>query len=202
MTVNFQELSVFGLERRTNNHCESYHSQFNRIVDGDHPNCWDFADYCNEMLEVKRHEYEKLEENPHEPIVRESRPAQQNRIAKLRREERQLINNTITPMEFIDKNIHAADGVIGDIIGDDDDSLDEDSEGVIEEDDDPIIEPNINQVQNDSCLSCEHISGEKFVLDCGQQPFCNDCSANILAVDNPTCPICNRNVSNRMQIRA
>ena len=103
---------MFGLERRTNNDCESYHSKFNQLVGGKHPSVWDFAEYCNEMLEFKRHEYEKLKTNPHVPIVRERRAGLVNRDARMRREGRKLLNNTITPLEFIDKFIHSADGVI------------------------------------------------------------------------------------------
>ena len=34
---DFTELSVFGLDRRTNNDCENFHSQFNSLVGIKHP---------------------------------------------------------------------------------------------------------------------------------------------------------------------
>ena len=212
MSIETQELSVFGLERRTNNDCESYHSRFNRLVGGPHkPNCWDFAEYCNEMLEIQRHEYEKLKTNPHVPIVRERRAALVNRDARLRREERNLINFTITPMEFLDKFTHSADGIIERAIqrrreANPDESAtsdEEDDDTIIEREEDPIIQPNVNGPQpHDLCLSCnQHCAGDKFILDCGQQPFCSNCTENILAVDHATCPACNQHVTRSIQIR-
>ena len=48
---NYENLSVFGLDGRTNNACESYHSRFNALVGRNHPEAKKFADFANEMLE-------------------------------------------------------------------------------------------------------------------------------------------------------
>lgn len=57
-------------------------------------------------------DFMRLREHPNEPIVPEIRPDQEDRMARLRQLERRLTNRQITPMEFIDKNTHSADGVI------------------------------------------------------------------------------------------
>ena len=55
--------------------------------------------------------------------------------------------------------------------------------------------------EEDSCLSCRKICEDKYILDCGQQPFCNNCSENILSKDNRDCPVCNQRVSIRIMMR-
>ena len=55
--------------------------------------------------------------------------------------------------------------------------------------------------EEDSCLSCGQICEDKYILDCGQQPFCNNCSENILSKDNRDCPECNQRVSIRIKMR-
>ena len=55
--------------------------------------------------------------------------------------------------------------------------------------------------EKDLCLSCGNICEEKFILDCGQQPFCNNCSENILSKQNRNCPMCNQNVSIRIMLK-
>ena len=57
-------------------------------------------------------DFMRLREHPNEPIVPEIRPDQEDRMARLRQLERRLTNGRITPMEFIEKNTHSADGVI------------------------------------------------------------------------------------------
>ena len=39
-----------------------------------------------------------------------------------------------------------------------------------------------------SCLSCGEICVEKFILNCGEQQFCDTCSETIVAGENPKCP--------------
>ena len=58
-----------------------------------------------------------------------------------------------------------------------------------------------NIITKDSCLSCGKICGDKFILDCGQQPFCNPCSENILSEENGNCPACNQSVSLRIMMK-
>ena len=110
---DFAELSVFGLERKTNNNCESFHNQFNSLVATKHPNPFDFADCTNEMLENYRNEFEKLLANPEQPIVRSRKPALEAGFAKLKQEERLLMRGDLTPMQFLELNIHSAEGYIG-----------------------------------------------------------------------------------------
>ena len=194
--LNYKELSVFGLERRTNNDCESYHANFNFLVEKAHPGAYDFAQFCNQMFFNQQMEFERLQANPHIPVVRERRGDLEYRNARLKELERMLINGQINAMEFIDKNSHSVDGVIDRILEDD---VSDDENDFIHEDQD-IIRPN-NAINNqDSCLSCNQpITGDKFFLECGQQPFCNDCSERIV-LEN-ICNICNRNVSLRLPIR-
>ena len=123
------------------------------------------------------------------------------------------MNNTITPLEFLDKFIHNADGIIQraierrrEVDQDSDSEVEEDPQDtIIERDEDPIIEPNVdgpNQARPpELCLSCNlQITNDKFILNCGQQPFCNDCTENILAVDHATCPVCNMHVTMSIKI--
>ena len=64
------------------------------------------------------------------------------------------------------------------------------------------INVNTNVItEKDLCLSCENICKDKFILDCGQQPFCNNCSENILSKQNRNCPMCNQNVSIRIMLK-
>ena len=67
---DFTELSVFGLDKRTNNDVESYHYQFNTLVEVKHPGAFDFADCVNEMLFNYCNEFDKLIAIPGVPIVR------------------------------------------------------------------------------------------------------------------------------------
>ena len=68
MSQNYENLSVFGLERRTNNACESYHARFNHLVTKKPPGAYQFADYANEMLENYHDDLERLKEDPYRPI--------------------------------------------------------------------------------------------------------------------------------------
>ena len=110
---DFTQLSVFGLDRRTNNNCESFHAQYNALVSEKHPGLYDFADYTNEMLENYLMDFEKLLTNPEVPINRPRRAALDSRDGKLKQYERLLIGGDLTPMEFIEKNCHSSDGIIG-----------------------------------------------------------------------------------------
>ena len=157
---------------------------------------YDFAQFCNQMFFNQQMEFERLQTNPDIPIVRERRGELEYRNARLKELERLLTNGQITAMEFIDKNLHSTDGVIDRIL---DDEVSDDENDFIHEPED-IIRPN-NVINNQElCLSCNQpITGVKFFLECGQQPFCNDCSERIV-LEN-VCNICNRNVSLRLPIR-
>ena len=85
------DLSVFGLDRRTNNCCESYHSQFNQLVDKAHPGFYDFALHVNDMFSNYHMEFDQLRTNILIPTVRERHGALEYRLAKLSDEERKLI---------------------------------------------------------------------------------------------------------------
>ena len=85
---DFTELSVFGLDKQTNNDVESYHYQFNTLVEVKHPGAFDFADCVNEMLFNYCNEFDKLIANPGVPIVRPKRPEDEATFAKLKQEER------------------------------------------------------------------------------------------------------------------
>ena len=211
---NYENLSVFGLDRRTNNACESYHSRFNALVGRNHPGAYKFADFANEMLENYHMDFMRLKEHPNEPIVCEIRPAQEDRMARLRQLERRLTNGRITPMEFIDKNTHSADGVIQQAIdarrrrrngeADLEETSDEESDDYIHEDEsqdeseneDPTNDGNLVPPNNDnlvSCKSCGQDCVDKYLLvPCGHHPFCNNCQLNEF------CTECDANV----QIRA
>ena len=82
--LNYKELSVFGLERRTNNDCESYHANFNFLVEKAHPGAYDFAQFCNQMFFNQQMEFERLQANPHIPVVRERRGDLEYRNARLK----------------------------------------------------------------------------------------------------------------------
>ena len=90
MSQNYETLSVFGLERRTNNACETYHKQFNTLVERSHPGAYHFADFTNEMLDNYYDNFVRLKENPGVPIVRPIPPGQEFRMAKIRQDERRL----------------------------------------------------------------------------------------------------------------
>ena len=156
----------------------------------------------------------RLREHPNEPIVPEIRPDQEDRMARLRQLERRLTNRQITPMEFIDKNTHSADGVIQQAIdarrrwrneeADLEETSDDDSDDYIHEDEsqdeseneDPNNDGNLVPPNNDnlvSCKSCGQDFVEKYLLvPCGHHPFCNNCQLNEF------CTECDANV----QIRA
>ena len=142
--------------------------------------------------------------------VREIRPAQEARMAILRQLERRLTDGEITPMEFIDANLHSADGVIERVLetrrqrdqemGPNETSSEDDSENEIIEDD--IVEhpnnvnDNGNLVHPDSmCKSCGQGCVEKYLLGpCGHNPFCNNCLANEI------CSVCDQNVAIRIKM--
>ena len=120
-------MSVVRLDRRINNTCESFHAQYNKLVQEKHPGLYDFADYTNEMFKNYRMEFEKLLEDPEQQINRARRPGLNGWDAKLKQEERLLIAGHLTPMEFIESNVHSADGLIERGIGDEND-VEEDDE--------------------------------------------------------------------------
>ena len=85
------DLSVLGLDRRTNNCCEIYHSQFNQLIDKAHPGFYDFALQVNDMFSNYHMEFDRLRTNPLIPTVREHCGALEYQLAKLSDEERKLI---------------------------------------------------------------------------------------------------------------
>ena len=221
MTQDVRNLSVFGLENRTNNVCESYHRQFNRLVGDKHPGAYDFANFVNQMLFNAHADFMRLQTNPEVPVVRGRRPGLEHRMAISRQNERLLTTGQITPMDFISRNSHSADGLIAraietrrernlrirqnqreiDAIEADTSDEDPDENEIIE--DEVAVHPNVNvhnQGPQDVCLSCHQPAIDKFILTCGQQPFCNTCTENILAVDHAICPVCNLHVTGSIRI--
>ena len=111
-----------------------------------------------------------------------------------------LTNGRITPMEFIDKNTHSADGVIQQAIdarrrrrngeADLEETSDDESDDYIHEDEsqdeseneDPNNDGNLVPPNNDnlvSCKSCGQDCVDKYLLvPCGHHPFCNNCQLN------------------------
>ena len=197
-TKNFKELSVFGMDRRTNNNCESFHAQYNALVSEKHPSLYDFASYTNEMFENYRMDFDRLLNNPEVPITRARRAGLDRRDARLKQLERLLLDGQMTPMEFLENNMNSADGIIERAIGpeiENYDEIDDQDDGIIE-DEDIVRRVMINR---GSCLSCEEFCNEKFVLSCGDEKFCNDCSQ--MAIQNSKCPICDQNVTNRIKLK-
>ena len=173
------------------NNCESFHSQFNSLVDTKHPNPFDFADCTNEMLANYRIEFEKLIANPDQPIVRPRGPGLEDRHARSKQLERLLSNGDLTPMQFINRNIHSADGLIdraiGPVLEEEDSDNENDDEHMIIQDEDII-----RAVNPDSCLSCGGVCEVKYVFQCGHQQLCDVCSTAILNEEDPKCPRCDQ----------
>ena len=121
-------------------------------------------------------------------------------MAKLKQDERLLLSGHFTPMQFIERNCHSADGLIQRVIGEE---IDED-EPIEQDPDDDIIEDEdiIRRVNPDLpyCLICELVCEDKFVFICGCMQFCNNCSSNILAEENPKCPQCEIDVTIRINL--
>ena len=54
---------------------ESYHSQFNQLIDKAHPGFYDFALHINDKFSNYHMEFDRLRTNPLIPTVREHRGA-------------------------------------------------------------------------------------------------------------------------------
>ena len=100
-------------------------------------------------------EFDRLRTNPLIPTMREHRGALEYRLAKLRDDERKLTNGRITALQFLDLNIHSADGIIDraierqGTIDDTDDEIEEDNEEEIEQPNNVNMVPAVPK-----CLSC------------------------------------------------
>ena len=74
---------------------------------------------------------------------------------------------------------------------------DDDPEDDIREDEDIIA----NVVNEDPCRACGEFCGnEKYILNCGDSPFCSPCSEYLIEGNEP-CPSCNEGVRIQILIR-
>ena len=195
MTQDPKDLSVFGLDRRTNNCCESYHAQWNLLVPKAHPGCYDFAQHTNQMFENYQMELERVKANPTIPILRERRGDLEYRMARLRKIESDLTSGKITAFQFIDKNTHSADGIIAQAIdGQDDDEEDNENGSDYIENEEDFEQQQPNNPPVSMCLSCGEACVEKFFFGCGHYPYCQNCQGN------PTCSLCNQDVQFRSRM--
>ena len=198
---DFNELSVFGQDVAANNGAESCNAMLGRAINARKPNPWYFQFRINEIMDdqVKRHR--DFIDDP--TSIRGRRPQDTANIEFRRKSERALIDQKITPLQFLTRVSRTFKSQIarmnqqrprhrGESSDESDPSSSED------EDEQP------QQPQLPMCTLCLQPRTDTYAfVPCGHATFCGTCSGRIIATratqQPKSCPTCSRDIDFRMQ---
>ena len=203
--ISHGQLSAFGQPDATNNPQENFNGRLNKKMAFKHPNHWVFLNKLYEVIQDAEADMERLEDDPDIDIT-----VPNNRYSislKERRDaERDLLDKNITPMEFVRRLRHGAEGIrrrmqqkmrraekrkeeLGISLSDD---VNENSS---------IDDVNSNDSSTDVCISCDSPREETYVLfPCGCALYCATCAKD-LDSKKKCCIYCSANIIGTTKVK-
>lgn len=183
LQVGPSNLTVFGLDRSTNNDCESLHSRLNRECKVNHPSFWHFCVQMNKTS--KRAELDITRTN--NGLTTLNRP--RKIVSKRNMERRRLYfgklgDETYTPMQFLSAMSHTVTSFKKRHV-DFDLELDEENIDIEPQEEEEEEEEVADNPMN--CKVCFQVKDVRFILiPCGHSYYCDYCVERI----GSTCSIC------------
>lgn len=133
-----QRMSVHGLDRRSNNTVESFHSMLKRKIKSPHPNLFVFLENVNNIIKNKLADMKCLAND--RQISRRKPRAHLQKEECLSDLEAQLRDETITPVQFLERSVMKFHRYVGDV-GDDEPLTEEENHSDQEANEPELPEP-------------------------------------------------------------
>ena len=191
------KLSVFEVQRRTNNDLESFHRWLRRCIPaaGAKCNVWTFVDRLNALMEEVDTDFERLSNGL--KVRRPKSKVRREAEAKLQELKQALAEGRISAIEFLEQakskvrlpqaSPEEASSAL--------EGREESSSSGGEDTDDSDDEEKENAGSAQKCLTCSSRPVGAILIPCGHAKLCKDCAEKASA-----CPFCQEPVAQSLEI--
>lgn len=180
-----KSISVYLELERTNNPMESYNSTLGSKIST--KGCfYKFVELLRAEEFIKSRDYAIIS-NGGTQLYHKQKKCYREKNEAILSIQQQFENGKVTLEEFFEK---AADLYEEDL----DDNDDE------EDDEDVSSEENVLEKTDENCENCHLNMRDTMFLPCLHLKFCGKCVDSLLVNSDPQCPVCNGNISERLQV--
>ena len=191
-----EDLSIFELERGTNNGAESYHSKLKARIKCSHPRIWNFMIILNEVIIDTDNEFARFHHGIELTRSRKKKDVLNDKRRALCKEK--LISGIYTPLQFVQSMANSLENFTNEPDNILTDVSDASLSDVCE-----VCELNNNtdtSHTNNACVVCLQIRTNTWIfLPCRHANCCGPCNEMLEQQELP-CPTCRATIENRFQI--